>query len=83
MRLPWKIGGKSLTSGADSGIIKMGKAKKQVLAQTPADFSKYTISGDIESVQVAKNSLIFLLNPSTTDTCIVMAVDYLKKAGIT
>ncbi len=59
MRLPWKIGGKSLTSGADSGIIKMGKAKKQVLAQTPADFSKYTISGDIESVQVAKNSLIF------------------------
>ena len=62
MRLPWKISGKSLTSGADSGIIKMGKAKKQVLAQTPADFSdfsKYTISGDIESVQVAKNSLIF------------------------
>ena len=59
MRLPWKIGGKSLTSGADSGIIKMGKVKKQVLAQTPADFSKYTISGDIESVQVAKNSLIF------------------------
>lgn len=50
---------KTLTSGADSGIIKMGKAKKQVLAQTPADFSKYTISGDIESVQVAKNSLIF------------------------
>lgn len=59
MRLPWKIGGKSLTSGSDSGIIKMGKAKKQVLAQTPADFSKYTISGDIESVQAAKNSLIF------------------------
>ena len=59
MRLPLKIGWKLLTSGADSGIIKMGKAKQQVLAQTPADFSKYTISGDIESVQVAKNSLIF------------------------
>ncbi|WP_455253923.1 hypothetical protein [Ruminococcus sp.] len=40
-------------------MIKMGKAKKQVLAQTPANFSKYTISEDIESVQVAKNSLIF------------------------
>ena len=24
MRLPWKISGKSLTSGADSGIIKTG-----------------------------------------------------------
>ena len=59
MQLPWKIGWKLLTSGAASGIIKMGKAKKQVLTQTPADFSKYTISGDIESVQVAKNSLIF------------------------
>ena len=59
MQLPWKIGWKLLTSGADSGIIKMGKAKNQFLTHTPADFSKYTISGDIESVQVAKNSLIF------------------------
>jgi hypothetical protein len=55
---PEKIGGKSLTSGVDGGIIKMGKAKKQVIAQAPADFSKYTISEDVESVQVAKNSLI-------------------------
>lgn len=55
---PEKIGGKSLTSWGDGGIIKMGKAKKQAIAQAPADFSKYTISEDIESVQVAKNSLI-------------------------
>ncbi|WP_303057987.1 phage minor head protein [uncultured Ruminococcus sp.] len=55
---PEKIREKSLTSGADGGIIKMGKAKKQVIAQAPADFSKYTISEDVESVQVAKNSLI-------------------------
>lgn len=53
-----KIRDEALTSGVDGGIIKMGKAKKQVIAQAPADFSKYTISEDIESVQVAKNSLI-------------------------
>ena len=29
-----------------------------MIAQAPADFSKYTISEDVESVQVAKNSLI-------------------------
>ena len=56
--LPEKISGKPLTSWDSGGIIKMGKAKKQVIAQAPADFSKYTISEDVESVQVAKNSLI-------------------------
>lgn len=51
----------------ENGIVKMGKTKGKVYAQTPPDFSKYKIEEDLKGVEEIKNYTIDTLGINEND----------------